>query len=139
MESFPGWPDWRLVWETARPYFYARTTSDRRIIIGGEDEPYVSAAQRDRLLAEKSRALQRRFKQWFPQIRFDLAYAWAGTFAETKDGLPFIGSHRSFPRGCFALGYGGNGITFSVLAGGIIRDFCCGRTNADAALFRLDR
>src|SRR5699024_8575160 len=33
--SFPGWPGRRLVWETARPYFYARTTLDGRILMGG--------------------------------------------------------------------------------------------------------
>jgi glycine/D-amino acid oxidase-like deaminating enzyme len=134
-----AWPDWRIIWETARPYFYLRTNGDRRIMIGGQDEPFIDARKRDRLLEAKTRALLRQFHRWFPKIRIEPSHAWAGTFAETKDGLPFIGSHPSFPRGIFALGYGGNGITFGVVAAGIIRDFCAGRTNADAALFRLDR
>src|SRR5690606_15604136 len=31
------WPERSLVWETAEPYFYIRSTPDNRMIIGGED------------------------------------------------------------------------------------------------------
>jgi glycine/D-amino acid oxidase-like deaminating enzyme len=137
--AFAGWPGRRLVWETARPYFYARTTADNRIILGGADEPYLTPGRRDRLLPAKVRTLLRCFARWFPRIPVEVAYAWAGTFTESKDGLPFIGPHPSFPRGCFALGYGGNGITFAAVAAGIMRDFCSGQTSADAALFRFGR
>ncbi len=139
LADFPGWPDWRLIWETARPYGYARITADRRIVFGGADEPFNRPTVRDGMLPRKVRLLLRRFRQWFPQIRIEPAYAWAGTFAETKDGLPYIGPHRSFPRAFFALGYGGNGITFAAVAARLMRDFCAGRPNADAALFRLER
>ena len=37
-------------------------------------------------------------------------------FATTPDGLPYIGTHRRYPRHLFALGYGGNGMTFGFLA-----------------------
>lgn len=137
--AFPGWPGRRLIWETARPYFYLRTTPDNRIIMGGADEPFTTAGQRDRRLPVRIRQLQRRFRRWFPGIRLEVAHAWASTFVETKDGLPYIGARTGFPRALFALGYGGNGITFSVVAAGIIRDFCLGRANADAALFRFGR
>jgi hypothetical protein len=33
-----------------------------------------------------------------------------------RRGLPFIGPHRRYPRHLFALGYGGNGMTFGFLA-----------------------
>lgn len=134
--AFPGWPGRRLIWETARPYFYLRTTPDNRIIMGGADEPFTTAAQRDRLLPAKTRWLRRKFERWFPRIRLEVAHAWAGTFVGTKDGLPFIGAHADFPRAFLALGYGGNGIPFSAVAAAIIRDSCLGRANADAALFR---
>ena len=39
----------------------------------------------------------------------------------------------------FALGYGGNGITFSVIAAKIITDLYLGRPNPDADIFRFDR
>ena len=35
---FDGWGEDRcLIWETARPYFYARTTGDGRVVMGGAD------------------------------------------------------------------------------------------------------
>lgn len=139
LRAFPGWPGNRLIWETARPYFYLRKTDDNRIIFGGADEPFTSPTRREQVLPAKVRQLVRRFQGWFPEIPIEVAYSWAGTFAVTKDGLPFIGEHRRFPRTYFALGYGGNGITFSVVAAGIIRDLCRGRTNADADLFRFGR
>jgi glycine/D-amino acid oxidase-like deaminating enzyme len=139
LARLPGWPGRRLIWETARPYFYLRTTEDHRVMLGGADEPFRDPVERDRLLPEKVRLLVRRFHRWFPRIELEPAYAWAGTFAVTKDGLPFIGALPSFPRACFALGYGGNGITFSVVAATLIREFCGGRPTADAGLFRFGR
>lgn len=35
----------------------------------------------------------------FPHISWELDTAWTGTFAESKDGLPYIGQHKDFP-GC---------------------------------------
>ena len=67
------------------------------------------------------------------------AYPWAGTFAETKDGLAYIGSVPDFPRYLFALGFGGNGITYGAIAAEIIRDQLLQRPNAAARLFRFDR
>jgi len=37
------------------------------------------------------------------------------------------------------LGFGGNGITFSVIAAEIIRDMITGKRNKDASLFSFDR
>jgi glycine/D-amino acid oxidase-like deaminating enzyme len=39
----------------------------------------------------------------------------------------------------FALGYGGNGVTYSMIAARIICDLYLGKANADARLFRFDR
>jgi glycine/D-amino acid oxidase-like deaminating enzyme len=139
LTSFGGWPERRLLWETARPYLYLRTTSDGRAIIGGYDEPFRDPQRRDRLLPRKARALVRRFSQFFPEIDFEMAYAWTGTFAETRDGLPYIGALSDRPHTYFALGYGGNGITYGLIAAEIIRDLCLGRKNSDASIFRFDR
>jgi glycine/D-amino acid oxidase-like deaminating enzyme len=138
-DSFDGWPDRALIWESARPYFYLRTTSDNRAIIGGEDVPYATAHKSDQLIAGKTRKLQRRFSEMFPRLNLEVSYTWAGTFGETKDGLAYIGQTPEFPHAYFALGYGGNGITFSVIAAKIITDLHRGRPNPDADIFRFDR
>jgi glycine/D-amino acid oxidase-like deaminating enzyme len=138
-DAFPGWPERCLIWESARPYFYARTTHDGRVMIGGEDEKFRNAAARDALVDRKAARLQKRFGEMFPGIPFDVEYAWAGTFAETRDGLAYIGSVEELPNAWFALGYGGNGITYSAIAADLLRDFVQGRPSSDAAIFAIDR
>jgi glycine/D-amino acid oxidase-like deaminating enzyme len=138
--DFDGWPaDRCLIWDTGDPYFYLRTTADGRAIIGGCDEPFRDPRERDRLLAAKVATLQRRFRRWFPRIPMEVATAWAGTFGVTADGLPFIGQHSGVPHTWFALGFGGNGTTFSMVAAEIIREALMGRTDPDADLFGFDR
>jgi glycine/D-amino acid oxidase-like deaminating enzyme len=129
-----------VMWERARPYLYLRRTPEGRVIIGGEDERFRSPHHRDALVVRKAKRLVERYRELFgDDARFDAAFAWAGTFGETKDGLPFIGAHSKWPSCQFALGYGGNGITFSVIAAEVIRDALLGRANPLAELFRFDR
>jgi glycine/D-amino acid oxidase-like deaminating enzyme len=75
----------------------------------------------------------------FPYIRCEQACSWTGTFGETADSLAYIGEPAQHPGVYFALGYGGNGITYSVLAAEIIRDALLGEENPSAHLFRFDR
>jgi glycine/D-amino acid oxidase-like deaminating enzyme len=139
IESFPGWWDKCLLWETARPYFYMRTTVDGRAMVGGEDASYRNPGRRNSALGKKAAKLERRFREMFPAIDLQPAYAWAGTFGETKDGLAYIGTVPEFPSCFFALGFGGNGITYSVIAAEIVRDSIQGKKHPDAQLFRFDR
>lgn len=139
LETLAGWYERCLIWETARPYFYLRTAPGNRALIGGEDEDFVDATRRDRLIGKKSRQLSQKFRRLFPAIDMEIAYAWAGTFGETKDGLAYIGETPEFPNGLFALGFGGNGITFSIVAAEMLRDLCLGKSNPDLAIFRFDR
>lgn len=133
------WHDNCLVWETARPYLYMRTTSDYRILIGGRDEKFYNPDKRDRLIEKKAEQLEADFKELFPDVPFKRDFQWAGTFAETKDGLPYIGESPERPLTYFALGFGGNGITFSLVAAEIIRDLYLGKANKDAELFTFTR
>ena len=64
---------------------------------------------------------------------------WEGLFATTPDGLPYIGPHRRYPRQLFALGYGGNGMTFGFLASRLLLDWYRGGRSADHALFGFSR
>jgi glycine/D-amino acid oxidase-like deaminating enzyme len=128
-----------LTWETARPYFYMRTTKDCRVLIGGEDDSFDSPKRRDARVARKSKKLVKRFGAMFPEIDLTVAYSWAGTFGETKDGLAYIGETNKRPNSYFALGYGGNGITYSLIAAQIIRDLYTGRPNPNAEVFDFDR
>jgi glycine/D-amino acid oxidase-like deaminating enzyme len=139
VESLQGWEERCLIWETSRPYLYLRTTADNRVIIGGEDSPFSTRHQSERVLAAKRDRLVARLRKMFPRLGVEPAYVWGGVFAETKDSLPFVGSRNGDTRACYALGYGANGITFAVMAAGILRDDYLGRPNLDAALFSFQR
>ena len=135
-----GWAeDQCIIWEHAQPYLYLRATTDGRVLVGGEDESFRDPSRRDRLLPKKTDALRSRFQELFPHIDLDVAFSWAGTFGETRDGLAYIGPHGDWPSCFFALCYGGNGITYGIIAAEIVRDMLCGRTNQHADLFRFGR
>lgn len=133
------WKDDVLIWNTADPYLYMRTTEDKRILVGGRDEEFYNPAKRDKLIEKKKNLLVKDFQNVFPNIPFKPEFTWTGTFGATKDGLPFIGKYNPLSNSYFALGFGGNGITFSLIAAEIITDLIQGKDNKDAAIFSFDR
>ena len=137
--KMPFWANDMLIWNTADPYLYIRSTPDNRILVGGRDEDFYSPRKRDALLPAKTRSLVKDFKKLFPHIPFVPEFSWAGTFGSTKDGLPFIGAYKKLPNSFFALGFGGNGITFSLIAAEIITDALKKKKNPNANLFSFER
>ncbi len=131
----PEWLKDYLVWEGADPYLYFRSTPDGRIVVGGEDEDSADAFRNEAKLAAKSARLRRKLKAL---IGFDIEepdYVWAAAFGVTADGLPMIGRVPGFRNVHAAMGYGGNGITFSQIAAEIIAAGILGHDDADATLF----
>lgn len=140
VSTFTGWKDRCLIWESARPYIYARTTPDNRIMIGGADDPFRDPDHRDSQVPKKAARLLARARRLFPRIEMDVAYAWAGTFGETGDGLPFIGEHpRRDKRILFALAYGANGIPFGSVAGEVLTASILGRYHRYKRTFSFER
>jgi glycine/D-amino acid oxidase-like deaminating enzyme len=131
------WRSKSLIWEAADPYLYRRSTVDGRIIAGGEDEAFSDEASRDRLIPEKISAIARKAQRLFPNANFTADYAWAGCFGESPNGLSAIGPLKRFP-GCYAvLGFGGNGITFGMLASKLVSRHILGFDDPDASFFAL--
>jgi len=128
-----------IIWETANPYLYLRTTKDNRILVGGKDEIFVNASVRDSKIHVKAKLLERSFGKLFPGIIFKTDFQWAGTFATTKDGLPYIGKNAQIPHTYFALGFGGNGITYSLIAAQAITGNILGKKHEALRLFSFDR
>jgi glycine/D-amino acid oxidase-like deaminating enzyme len=129
-----------MVWESARPYLYMRSTGDGRLLVGGEDDGIDIPAKRDALVERKARTLADKVSRLFPQVPVQPAFAWAGTFAETEDGLPWIGESPEHDRRLlFAMAYGGNGITYSMLGAGLIRALIEGRKHPLRDLFGFQR
>jgi glycine/D-amino acid oxidase-like deaminating enzyme len=128
-----------LFWNTAKPYNYMRTTDDNRLLIGGEDEDFVNAKKRDELLNQKSDKLTKYLKKILPNYEFRMDFVWAGTFGETKDGLPYIGKHPNFESAYFVLGFGGNGITFSVIGMSLVSEMLKNRKHPLQEYFKFKR
>jgi glycine/D-amino acid oxidase-like deaminating enzyme len=129
-----------LLWESARPYLYVRSTSDGRLIVGGEDDKIDIPLKRDAAVVRKAARLEKKIAGLFPDLSLAAAFAWAGTFAETEDGLPFFGPHEQHgPRVHFAMAYGGNGITYSLIGAELLRDRIQGRRHPCSKLFSFDR
>jgi glycine/D-amino acid oxidase-like deaminating enzyme len=128
-----------LFWNTEDPYFYFRTTDDNRMLVGGLDENVNNPELRDALIDKKEEALVNGIKEKIPGIDFVADFTWAGTFGATKDSLPYIGSHPAYPDSYFMLGFGGNGITFSVMGMKILSDAVAKRKNIFLDYFRFDR
>lgn len=128
-----------LIWETAVPYLYLRTTKDRRVLAGGKDVPFSNPQKRDAILKTKAKQIEEAVCRLMPSLHIRTDFQWAGTFASTKDGMPYIGGIPERPHTYFALGFGGNGITFSVIAARAICDAIMGKRNRALELFSFKR
>ena len=129
-----------LLWDARPAYHYARWTPDRRLLLGGGDRPITGGRPAAARLAAAIVRLRAHFEPILPALG-DLAieYAWEGRFANTPDSLPYVGRHRRYPHHAFALGYGGNGMTFAALAARMLVEQWQGVRSADHALFAFDR
>ena len=129
-----------MLWDTERPYHYVRWTDDGRLLLGGEDRPVKQGVGRGLQFAAAAHELRGYFDTILPPLQ-DVAIsgAWEGLFAMTPDGLPYIGPHHNYPRHLFALGYGGNGMSFASLAARILLEQLNGTESHDHELFAFNR
>ena len=129
------WPEECLIWEASKPYLYMRTTPDGRVLCGGEDAETSDALGRPGVLEKKIARLQGKAGKLFPDIDTRAVFTWSAAFGETATGLPLIGEIPGH-RNCYAaLGYGGNGITYSRIAAEILRTALTGQRDPDADLY----
>lgn len=87
-----------------------------RFLIGGADAASGDPRTRARMLDRNVAQLRARLARWLEVSPPPAAAAWAGTFAETTDGVPLIGRHPSQAGVWLPLAHGGNGITFGAVA-----------------------
>lgn len=133
------WYNRTLIWETARPYLYLRTTKDNRIIIGGLDDNTSIPEDRDSKLTHKKNQLIKELNNMFPTINVEPEYYVAAFYGGTVDGLPIIGMYDEFPNSYFLLGYGDNGTVYSQLLAKIITDDIINGNNQDLPYYLQDR
>ena len=76
-----------------------------------------------------------RFERLLPGLDSRADFAWTGSFGQSATGLPTIGPIPRMPNCWAALGYGGNGTTYSRIAADIICSAFAGRPDVDADLY----
>ena len=129
------WPQKALIWEASEPYLYLRATADGRVICGGEDEDCADTEKRDALTPQKTRRIEKKLHRLFPKLDARAVVSWTGSFGGSATGMPTIGAIPGYPK-CYAvMGYGGNGITFSMLATRLITAAVLGKTLPESRLF----
>ena len=134
-----SWKSNWMMWEAKEPYLYLRITGDNRLIAGGEDESFHSPLRRQANVAAKAEIIESKVRKLLPSVQWETEFAWSGTFGSTKDGLAYIGPSGEYPSCLFALGFGGNGTTFSCIATDIIWDMARDVNSEAASLFRFSR
>ncbi len=121
------------------PYGYFRTTSDNRIILGGEDIKFIPDIFNEELCNKNYDKLEQKMKNLFPNLDIEIEYKYCGAFASTKDNLGFIGKDPKKDRLWYCLGYGANGILFGILGGIMLSQLYLGNKDEDMDLFKVDR
>lgn len=123
-----GWSGRQGVSDARVQFMYLRPTADGRIVAGGETAPYFVGSQPSSgNYAPAIAQLKRSLLSTFPQlegIRF--THAWGGTMAFTRDFTPRIGPLGDTGNLFVGLGYCGEGVVMSQLAGQILAAFVAG-------------
>jgi glycine/D-amino acid oxidase-like deaminating enzyme len=128
-----------ILWNTSNPYLYMRTTDDGRFLVGGEDSKFNFPLFQQKIKESKSKNLIAKLEKTVPGIQFIEDFSWGGTFGTTKDGLPYIGESPEYEKIFFVLGFGGNGITFSVQGMEMVQAYMKGKTHNLSAYYRFGR
>lgn len=140
VKSFDGWPDTPLIRDFNDPYYYYRTTSDGRIIAGGQDIPFDPNIFDDQAAYEKYDILEARMKDMFNEIKdIEIEYKYCGCFGSTTDNLGFMGPDPKHHQLWYCLGYGANGILFDVIGAKEMAELYQGKEANKLKLFKVDR
>ena len=131
-----GWSGRQGLSDARVQFMYLRPTADGRIVAGGEMAPYFEDSRPSSgNYAPAIDKLERSLVTTFPQlegIRF--TNAWGGTMAFTRDFTPRIGPLGEEGNLFFGLGYCGEGVVMSQLAGRILAAFVAGEAGEYASL-----
>jgi glycine/D-amino acid oxidase-like deaminating enzyme len=94
-----------VVRDLAEPPHTWRWTRGESLVVGGAAQEPVPGRQLDRTLVQRTGQLMYELSLLYPEVSGTQPdRGWAVSEVAGLDGLPVIGTHRSFPRHLFALG-----------------------------------
>jgi glycine/D-amino acid oxidase-like deaminating enzyme len=125
-----------------RPFFnYFHLSADNRIIFGGEGARYNYGGALCKGEHQPTfRKLRSSLFQSFPQLEgIDITHAWGGTLGMSLDLVPSVGMLGENPNIFYALGYSGEGVVLSQVAGRIINELYSGNENVLTRVFLVNK
>jgi glycine/D-amino acid oxidase-like deaminating enzyme len=131
-----GWSGRQGLSDARVLFMYLRPTADGRIVAGGELAPYYpgslpSSGNHAPAIAK----LEKSLVETFPALEgIGFSHAWGGTMAFTRDFTPRIGALGDAGNLFCGLGYCGEGVVMSQLAGRILAALVDGDGGEYAAL-----
>lgn len=91
--------------DVEKPPHTLRWLRDDTILFAGGAQPDLPRQSRQKALEQKTWQLMYELSLLYPAVSgIQPAYAWDVPIARTLDGLPYLGTHRNYPRHLFALG-----------------------------------
>lgn len=110
-----------VVRDQESPPHVVRWVDDERLLVSGADGPDEPARQRPKRIVQRTGQLMYELSTMYPEMSGIMpAYGWHIPYAQTGDGLPYIGPHRNYPHHLFAFGDSSRGVTGSYLASRIL-------------------
>ncbi len=99
-----------------------RWTADHRVLISGAERAEAPSRRREALVREWTFELMYELLKIYPAISgLQPAFGWRLQASTTRDGLPYVGAHRNYPRHLFALGgAAGESVTGAFLAARVL-------------------
>ncbi|AJD92944.1 hypothetical protein JMA_36270 [Jeotgalibacillus malaysiensis] len=139
VEDLSAWYNRTILWETARPYLYVRTTKDNRVIIGGLDENTDEERDRNSKLTHKKFQLIEEFNQLFPTIKVEPAFFLASSYGGIVDGVPVVGKYEEFPGCYYVFAFGDNGMVYGQALAKLVAEEIVNGISADLAMYLQER
>lgn len=109
-------------WDTSNQVYYYRKTRDLRLIFGGgltvpDDAPGDAKA-----------FVRRHMLKVFPRLKdAEIEFAWGGTLAATRSGLPDFGQRGANVH--YSQGYNGHGVALATLCGQLLGENIIGASS----------
>ena len=99
------------------PPHLVRWVDDDRVLVTGADREIVPERLREKTIVQRTGQLMYELSTMYPEISgIPPAYGWDAPYAQTAEGLPYIGPHRNYPHHLFAFGDASPSVTSAYLA-----------------------
>lgn len=127
-----GWNGREGLADTRTQFMYLRLTKDGRIVFGGESSPYFyGSSPATGAYRPSIERLQKSLLATFPQLEgIGFTHAWGGTMGFTRDFVPSIGRLGDSDDVFYGVGFCGEGVVMTQLAGMILARLVAGEEDS---------